>query len=199
MELDARRPSCLHHRPSGLSFCLSAPRHCTRRSPFSNGNGTGTCWGPSAGPTLFLRGEFLDSRAAFVKFSSVGTQNYFFWLNNFIASASPHCGRDACFWVRPALSAQPCAIQSGPSAPVYPHKTEMIKNLSSARRAVPGVLLHSTHQLHTEYLTGCSETASRPKTLHSEGSAVALALALAAPAGPFTPSGDLGNKSRPER
>lgn len=93
MELDAWRPSCLRHRPSGLSFCLSAPRHCTRRSPFSNGNGTGTCWGPSAGPTLFLRGEFLDSRAAFVKFSSVGTQNYFFWLNNFIASASPHWKR----------------------------------------------------------------------------------------------------------
>lgn len=143
---------------------------------------------------LFLRGEFLDSRAAFVKFSSVGTQNYFFWLNNFwsrqhlTASAFPYCGRDACFWARSTLSAQPCAIQD-----------EDDQNLSSAQRAVPGILLHTTHQLHTEYYTGCYETMSRPKTLHSERSAVALALALAAPAGPFTPNGDLGNKSRLER
>lgn len=136
MELDACRPSCPHHRPSGLSFCLSAPRDCTQLSPFSNGNGSGPCWGPSAGSTLFLRGEFLDSRAAFVKFSSVGTQNYFFGLNNFwsrqqrqhlTASAFPYCGRDARFWVRSTFSAQPCAIRSGPSAPVYPHKTKMIK------------------------------------------------------------------------
>lgn len=135
VELDACRPSCLHRPPSGLSFCLSAPppSDCTQRSPFSNGNGSGPCWGPSAGPTLFLRGEFLDGRAAFVKFSSVGTQNDFFWLNNFwsrrhlAASASPHRGRDARFWVRSTLSARPCAIQSGPSAPVYPHETKTIK------------------------------------------------------------------------
>lgn len=95
-------PSCLRHRPSGLPFCLSAylpPATALIFPPFSNGNCSEPCWGPSADSTLFLRGEFMDSRAAFVKLSSVGTQNYFFWLNDFLSRQLRHTSQPLLFLI----------------------------------------------------------------------------------------------------
>lgn len=102
---------------------------------------------------LFLTGEFLDSRAAFVKFSSVGTQKYFFWLNNFCPGSTSQPLLFLIVEETPVSGSAPpsCATQGA----CLSTQDEDDQNLSSAQRAVPGILLRTTRQLHTEYFTDC--------------------------------------------
>lgn len=141
---------------------------------FSNANGAELRWSPSSDSALFLEGEFMDSRAAFVKFSSAGAQNYFFWLNNF------------CLGLCLSVTAEEEEPRSGSAAPggrdpkrkgaparrsVSIRKaTKVIRNQAPLRGRSLESLLAVSHQPHRMVYRLL-------KCLHSGKTAVALALA----------------------
>lgn len=150
MERDACRPSCLH-RPSGLPFCLSAPRDCTQLSPFSNGNGTGPCWGPSAASTLSWRR--ISGQPCCVCKVQLSEHTQLFLL-----AESFFCLGSTLLWKRRLFSGPLHPLQSGPSAPVSPHETKMIKTCAP----LGGRLLESRSTPHINYRRNILLTATRP-------------------------------------